>query len=157
MENIDLNDLKFITNLTKLFNISKDEKITITKTKLENHIDTIYLERAENTDDLILMCNYDLNLNKQSLWGCYQDQFLSKQVNYFINIMNKTMLLLVKDWGDNVRDIILLIPKNKFSTDIVQTIIDGVEAIAVTNIADIQILTNTEEAEGKQLIKKNKN
>ena len=154
MKKCNVNDLLLLSGISKIllvFSSTLKKEIEIEKSEKSGLI----IKSIEN-DDIILSCDI---ITENKISGKYFNDISGEYETYTINkLFDKILILrMCKTYGEE--NYILRAINSRYTTNMVDIIINGVEKISLSNIADMQLLTKDEKENGLVLtrqLKENK-
>lgn len=154
MKKYNVNDLLLLSGISKillLFSSTLKKEIEIEK----NENSGLIIKSVEN-DKTILSCGV---ITENKISGEYLNDISGEYETYTINkLFDKILILrMCKTYGEE--NYILRAINSRYTTNMVDIIINGVEKISLSNIADMQLLTKDEKENGLVLtrqLKENK-
>lgn len=154
MKKCNVNDLLLLSGISKIllvFSSALKKEIEIEKSEKSGLI----IKSIEN-DKTILSCDV---ITENKISGKYFNDISGEYETYTINkLFDKILMLrMCKTYGEE--NYILRAINSRYTTSMVDIIINGVEKISLSNIADMQLLTKDEKENGLVLtrqLKENK-
>lgn len=149
MKKYNVNDLLLLSGISKIllpFSSILKKEIEIEK----NENSGLRIKSVEN-DKTILSCDV---ITENKISGEYLNDISGEYDTYTINkLFDKILILrMCKTYGEE--NYILRAINSRYTTNMVDMIINGVEKISLSNIADMQLLTEDEKENGLVLTRK---
>lgn len=143
MKKCNVNDLLLLSGISKIllvFSSTLKKEIEIEK----NENSGLRIKSVEN-DKTILSCDV---ITENKISGEYLNDISGEYETYTINkLFDKILILrMCKTYGEE--NYILRSINSRYTTNMVDIIINGVEKISLSNIGDLQLLTKDEKENG---------
>jgi len=154
MKKYNVNDLLLLSGISKIllvFSSTLKKEIEIEK----NENSGLRIKSVEN-DKTILSCDV---ITENKISGEYLNDISGEYETYTINKLFDKILILRRCNNYGEENYILRAINSRYTTNMVDIIINGVEKISLSNIADMQLLTEDEKENGLVLtrqLKENK-
>lgn len=152
MSKYNMEDLRLLSNLSKILIISASKNVEIVKK--ENGDKCTFLAIKDTDKDRIILSIDEINTD--NMIGSYVNWVFGNEMNYSIRrIFNNTFMLELIDKLGNV-SMKFLVDDKEYTNPLTSSIINGLTEIELSSIDDLQILTKEESKKGQQLVKQNK-
>lgn len=148
MSKYNMDDLRILSNLSKILPVSASQEIEIEKEE-ENGKWTSLGIKDTKKDKIILGIN---NFDKDQISGVYSHWISGAEYCYTIRRLHLNIFILELS-NNNSMELSFLQGNYGYTNSIISCIIDGMTKIELSSIADLQILTKDEKQEGKTLVK----